>query len=95
MSIKNMPVVPLRGLTVFPNMVISFPIGRKLSLDAVEASHDNDDMIFLITQKDSEENEPTEDGLAQVGTVCKIKQVLKLPANVTHIIVEDDRSIAR
>ena len=88
MSIKNMPVVPLRGLTVFPNMVISFPIGRKLSLDAVEASHDNDDMIFLITQKDSEENEPTEDGLAQVGTVCKIKQVLKLPANVTHIIVE-------
>ena len=88
MSIKNMPVVPLRGLTVFPNMVISFPIGRKLSLDAVEAAHDNDDMIFLVTQKDSEESEPTEDSLAQVGTVCKIKQVLKLPANVTHIIVE-------
>ena len=73
MSIKNMPVVPLRGLTVFPNMVISFPIGRKLSLDAVEAAHDNDDMIFLVTQKDSEESEPTEDSLAQVGTVMQNK----------------------
>lgn len=88
MSLKNMPVIPLRGLTVFPNMVMSFPIGRKLSLDAVDEAQVNDERIFLVPQTDSEESEPDLNSLSSVGTICKIKQVLKLPANVTHVIVE-------
>jgi len=84
-----MPVIALRGITVFPNMVMSFPIGRKMSIDAAEyAQEKNDEMIFLIPQRDSEITDPETEDLISVGTVCKIKQVLKLPGNVTHVIAE-------
>ena len=81
MSLKNMPVIPLRGLTVFPNMVMSFPIGRKLSLDAVDEAQGNDERIFLVPQTDSEESEPDLNSLSSVGTICKIKQVPDLILN--------------
>ena len=87
MNLHNMPVVPLKGLTVFPNMVISFPVGRKISLDAIEAAQEADEMVFLVTQKKTDD-EPDVDNLSSIGTVCRIKQVLRLPANVTHVIVE-------
>ena len=51
MIFNNMPVLPLKGITVFPNMVMGLPIGRKISIEAVEAAKENDEMIFLVPQK--------------------------------------------
>ncbi len=88
MDLKNMPILPLKGVTVFPDMVISFPIAREISINAIDAAHDNEDMIFAVPQINADEEEPNIDGFLGIGVVCKIKQVLKLPVNITHIIVE-------
>ena len=88
MIFNNMPVLPLKGITVFPNMVMGLPIGRKISIEAVEAAKENDEMIFLVPQKSQQEENPWADGLLNIGTVAKIRQVLSLPANITHVIIE-------
>lgn len=88
MSRLKFPIVPLRGITVFPNMIISFPVGRQHSLDALEAAGKKDDIVFLVMQKDAGVNDPNIGDLYEIGTVAKIKQVLKLPGNITHVIVE-------
>lgn len=88
MSTQNLPVIPLRGITVFPNMVISFPVGRESSLKAIDAAQKNNENVFLVSQKDIRKDNPDIDDLYAVGTVSTIKQVLKLPGNITHIIVE-------
>ncbi len=88
MIFNNMPVLPLKGITVFPNMVMGLPIGRKISIEAVEAAKENDEMIFLVPQKSQQEENPGADGLLNIGTVAKIRQVLSLPANITHVIIE-------
>lgn len=88
MSKLKFPIVPLRGITVFPNMIISFPVGRQNSLDAIEAAGKKDDIVYLVMQKDAGVNDPNKEDLHEIGTVAKIKQVLKLPGNITHVIVE-------
>lgn len=88
MSKLKFPIVPLRGITVFPNMIISFPVGRQNSLDALEAAGKKDDIVYLVMQKDAGVNDPNKGDLYEIGTVAKIKQVLKLPGNITHVIVE-------
>ena len=84
----HIPVVAVRALTVFPNMAISFPVGRQKSLDALEAAEEQDKRIFLVAQRDPEDASPEQMGLYEFGTVATIKQILKLPGNVTHVIVE-------
>lgn len=84
----KLPMIPLRGLTVLPNMIISFSVGRAKSLEALEKAANGDDMIFVAGQKDSNVSNPGIDDLYTMGTVVKIKQVLKLPGNMTHVIVE-------
>ncbi|MEA5084851.1 MAG: endopeptidase La [Lachnospiraceae bacterium] len=88
MSKLKFPILPLRGITVFPNMIISFPVGRQSSLDALEAAGKKDDIVYLVMQKDAGVNDPNKKDLYEIGTVAKIKQVLKLPGNITHVIVE-------
>ncbi len=85
---RRLPLVPLRGLTVFPNMILSFAVGRQKSLDAVERAMKKDETVFLVTQRDAQTAEPQFNDLYEIGTVAKVKQVLKLPGNLTHIIVE-------
>lgn len=82
------PVMALRGLTVFPNMAISFPVGRQKSLDALEEADQFSKKIFLATQKNPDLASPEKEDLYEIGTVAEIKQILKLPGNVTHVIVE-------
>ena len=84
----QLPMMALRGLTVFPNMAISFPVGRQKSLDALEAADEGDKRIFLVAQRDPEDASPEQMGLYEFGTVATIKQILKLPGNMTHVIVE-------
>ena len=84
----QIPMMALRALTVFPNMAISFPVGRQKSLDALEAAEEQDKRIFLVAQRDPEDASPEQMGLYEFGTVATSKQILKLPGNVTHVIVE-------
>lgn len=85
---RKLPLIPLRGLTIFPYMVIHFDIGRDASINALEEAMVNDQLIFLASQKKAEINDPTPDDFYQVGTITKIKQLLKLPGDNIRILVE-------
>ena len=85
---RQLPLLPLRGLTVFPYMVLHFDVGRQKSIAALEDAMVNDQDIFLVTQKEPEIEEPDKDSLFKVGTVSKIKQLLKLPGDTIRVLVE-------
>ena len=84
----NLPAIPLRGITIFPNMIIHFDVGREKSISALEESMLKDSKIFLVSQIDPEIEEPKRNEIYSIGTICKIKQILKLPKGVTRVLVE-------
>ena len=72
-----LPLIPLRGITIFPNMIIHFDIGRERSIAALEEAMLNESKIFLVTQKDPEVEIPeSKDDMYSIGTICNIKQIL-------------------
>ena len=85
-----LPVIPLRGITIFPNMIIHFDIGREKSVASLEQAMLKDGNIFLITQKDPNLELPEDkNDIYSIGTICKIKQILKLPkGGATRVLVE-------
>ncbi|MFH0325149.1 endopeptidase La [Clostridium perfringens] len=83
-----LPLIPLRGLTVFPNMVIYFDVGREKSIEAVEKAMAGDQKIFLAAQKDIEIDNPSEEDIFNIGTICEIKQIVKMPKNTIRVLVE-------
>lgn len=85
----ELPMIPLRGMSVFPGMVVHFDIGREKSISALEDAVANEKQIFLISQRDINkiENFSKED-LYKVGTICNVKQVLKLPGNNARVLTE-------
>ncbi len=85
---KKLPLIPLRGITVFPHMVIHFDVGRKKSINALEEAKEEDSFILLSTQKDIKIEEPDSDEFYRIGTVAKIKQMLKLPGGSIRVLVE-------
>lgn len=87
-NIKKLPLLPLRGLTIFPYMVLHFDVGRPKSIAALEAAMVNDQEIFLVTQIDTKIDEPEMSDLYEVGTISKIKQLLKLPGDTIRVLVE-------
>ena len=84
----ELPLIPLRGLSVFPYMVLHFDVGREKSINALEEAMVNDQLIFLTTQIEAETDSPTSDDFYQVGTISKIKQMLKLPGDAIRVLVE-------
>lgn len=86
--LQEMPAVALRGITILPGMVSHFDVSRKKSIKAVEAAMRADGRIFLVTQKDMNAEEPTEDDLYRVGVIAEIKQIIKLQNDIVRIIVE-------
>ena len=84
----NLPAIPLRGITIFPNMIIHFDVGREKSISALEESMLKDSKIFLVSQIDPEIEDPKRNEIYSIGTICKIKQILKLPKGVTRVLVE-------
>ena len=82
------PVLPLRGLVVFPKALIHFDVGRKKSISAINKAMKRDQLIFLSTQIDASSNEPKLSDIYSIGVVAKIVQVLKQPENVTRIVIE-------
>ena len=87
-TVITMPAVALRGLTVFPAMMIHFDINRKRSVAAVEKAMVSDQKVFLVTQRQPEVVEPGLSDLYQVGTIALVKQMVKLPGGNIRVMVE-------
>lgn len=85
---KILPLLPLRGLCIFPYMVLHFDVGREKSVKALEEAMINDQLIFLVTQKDAKLDLPSSEDLYEVGTISRIKQLLKLPGDTIRVLVE-------
>lgn len=83
-----LPVLPLRGLTVFPFMILHFDVGRTKSIKALEEAMINNQLIFLTTQKDAKKDSPSPDDMYKIGTISKVKQLLKLPGDTIRVLVE-------
>ncbi|MDR3363670.1 MAG: endopeptidase La [Clostridiales Family XIII bacterium] len=83
-----MPVIPLRGMTAFPSMVFHFDIGREKSVNALEKAMMSNQIILLVSQKNPDTELPTFEDYYKVGTVAKIKQMLKLPGDSIRVLVE-------
>ena len=87
-QIMNMPAVALRGLTILPGMIAHFDISRERSLRAVEEAMEQDQKIYLVTQRNVDSEDPTQDDLYQMGIVADIKQVVRLQNDVVRILVD-------
>lgn len=87
-ELKRLPVLPLRGLTAFPHMIIHFDVGRMMSIRALEASMKNGQMIFLTAQRELKTDAPSPGDLYQMGTVCMVRQILRLPGDNIRVLVE-------
>ena len=86
--IKQLPTVALRGLTILPGMVAHFDVSREKSIKAVEEAMMDEQEIFLLTQKNPEEEEPVAENLYSIGLVAEIKQVIKMPNDLVRVLVE-------
>jgi ATP-dependent Lon protease len=85
---KKLPLIPIRGIGIFPNMVIHFDIGREKSVNALEEAMLEDSDIFLTVQKEADIDSPKEDDFFEVGVICKIKQMIKMPGDNIRVLVE-------
>lgn len=83
-----MPMLALRGIAVFPNMVLNFDVERPASAAALNIANDGDRRIFLLSQKEIATESPTEQDLYRVGTICTVKQLLKVPGGGMRVLVE-------
>ncbi|MCL2079262.1 MAG: endopeptidase La [Oscillospiraceae bacterium] len=83
-----MPLLALRGLSVFPNMLLNFDVERAISTGALEAASSGERKIFLLAQKDISKESPSQRDLHSIGTICLIKQVLKIPGGGMKVLVE-------
>lgn len=84
----TLPVLPLRGLVVFPDSLIHFDVARKKSITAINRAMNSDQLIFLTAQQDPLDNDPYVENLYSVGVIAKIVQVIKQPENTTRIVIE-------
>ena len=85
---KHIPLIPLRGLTVFPNMIIHFDVGRDKSLKAIEAAMVKDEYVLLVTQKNTMQENPNHEEIYDIGTIVKIKQIVKQKPPIIKVLVE-------
>ncbi len=85
---ERLAVLPLRGVLVFPGMILHLDVGRGRSIAALERAMIKDSRILLVTQKEARVDEPTVDDLYEVGTVAQVKQMIKLPGGTIRVLVE-------
>ncbi len=85
---RVLPLLPLRGILVFPYMVIHLDVGREKSVQAIEEAMVKEKAIFLATQKEAQTDDPVEKDIYNVGTVAEVKQLLKLPGGTIRVLVE-------
>lgn len=89
--INAIPVVALRGLVILPDMIIHFDLSRKFSMKSVEQAMMTNERVFLVTQRDVEQKEPSYETIYHYGTIATIKQVIKLPGNIVRVLVEGEK----
>ena len=82
------PALALRGMTVFPNMMLHFDVGRDISVRALDESMTNGSPIFLTAQQDITVEAPKEKDLCRIGTICNVRQILRLPGDNVRVMVE-------
>ena len=85
---RTLPMIPLRGITIFPYMVLHFDVGREKSIASLDEAMMKDQEIFLVPQKESKLENPAKEDLLSIGTLCVIRQLLKLPGNTVRVLVE-------
>lgn len=85
---QKMPLIPLRGLVVFPYMILHFDVGRQKSVKALEEAMISNQLVFLAAQADEESEDPGFEELYKTGTIAKVKQLLKLPGDSIRVLVE-------
>jgi ATP-dependent Lon protease len=88
MKRQILPVLPLRGITVFPHMTVHFDVGRSKSVRSIGEAMRNHQLIFLVTQIDPANEDPDTDGMYKVGTIAIIRQILRLPGDAMRVLVE-------
>ena len=87
-KLKTVPLLPLRGMLVFPTTVLHLDVGRRKSVQALEKAMMDEHLIFLTTQKDVSIDDPKEEDLYRIGTLTRVKQMLKLPNGTIRVLVE-------
>ncbi len=87
---RTLPLLPLRDIVVFPQMIVSLFVGRERSVKALEAVMGGDRQIFLVSQINSADEDPGRDGLYEIGTLAKVVQLLKLPDGTVKVLVEGE-----
>ncbi|OXM86882.1 endopeptidase La [Paenibacillus rigui] len=87
-KVRRLPLLPLRGLLVYPSMVLHLDVGREKSVKALEKSMVDDSMILLCSQSEVNIEEPTTDDIYRIGTIAKVRQMLKLPNGTIRVLVE-------
>jgi ATP-dependent Lon protease len=87
-KIKRFPLLPLRGIIVFPYTIIHLDVGRDKSVKALEEAMLNNQTIFLVTQKDAKAEDPKISDVYNIGTIAEVKQLLKLPGGTIRVLVE-------
>ena len=85
---KTMPALALRGLTVFPNMLLHFDVGRAASIKALDEAMGSGQPIFLVAQRDLAVEDPQAADLYSIGTICNVRQILRLPGDNVRVMVE-------
>ena len=85
---RKMPLLPLRGIMVFPYMIIHLDVGREKSIAALEEAMVHDRIIMLSAQKDAAVEQPGQDDIFEIGTIAEVKQLLKLPGGTIRVLVE-------
>jgi len=83
-----LPLLPLRGLTVFPYVIMHFDVGRVKSIKALDEAMVKNQLIFLVAQKDVKNDSPSEDEIYRVGTISRVKQLVKLPGDTIRVLIE-------
>ena len=87
-KIRLMPLLPLRGIVVYPHMILHFDVGRTKSIKAIEEAMLEEQLIFLVAQKDPSIEDPTPEDIYTCGTIARIKQLLRLPGDTIRVLVE-------
>lgn len=88
-NIIELPVIPLRGLVVFPDMVLHFDVGRKKSVAALKSAMQDNQKVFLVCQRDATTDDPNIDEMYSIGVVCNIKQMVRIPNSDNIRVVVD------
>ncbi len=87
-KVLHLPMIPLRGISAFPNTILNFDVERPKSIAALDAAMENNRQVFLLAQRDLEIEEPELSDLYVVGTICRIRQILRIPGGGVRVLVE-------